>query len=38
VVDFYRNQGKLACVQGVGSVDEVFTRILEAISPTPDLG
>ena len=38
VVDFYRNQGKLACVQGVGSVDDVFTRILEAISPTPDVG
>jgi adenylate kinase len=38
VVDFYRNQGKLACVQGVGSVDEVFTRILEAINPTSDVG
>jgi adenylate kinase len=38
VVDFYRNQGKLACVQGVGTVDEVFTRIIETISPTPDLG
>jgi len=38
VVDFYRNQGKLACIQGVGTVDEVFIRILEAISPTSDLG
>jgi len=38
VVDFYRNQGKLACVQGVGTMDEVFTRILEAISPTSDVG
>jgi adenylate kinase len=38
VVDFYRNQGKLACVQGVGSVDEVFTRILETLSPTSDVG
>ena len=38
VVDYYRNQGKLACVQGVGSMDEVFTRIIEAISPTSDVG
>ncbi|MEO7251960.1 MAG: adenylate kinase [Arenimonas sp.] len=38
VVDYYRQQGKLACVQGVGAVDEVFTRILEAISPTSDVG
>jgi len=38
VVDYYRNQGKLACVQGIGSMDEVFTRILEAISPTSDVG
>jgi adenylate kinase len=38
VVDFYRNQGKLACIQGVGTVDEVFFRILEAISPTSDVG
>ncbi len=38
VVDYYRNQGKLACVQGVGTVDEVFIRILEAISPTSDVG
>ena len=38
VVDFYRNQGKLACIQGVGTMDEVFIRILEAISPTSDVG
>lgn len=38
VVDFYRNNGKLTCVHGVGSMDEVFTRIVEAISPVPDLG
>ncbi len=38
VVDYYRNTGKLVCVQGVGSMDEVFTRILEAISPMPDVG
>jgi adenylate kinase len=38
VVDFYRNQGKLAHLDGVGSLDEVFTRILEAISPHADVG
>ena len=38
VVDYYRNQGKLAFVHGVGSMDEVFTRIIEAISPTSDVG
>jgi len=38
VVDYYRNQGKLACVQGVGSMDEVFTRIIEALNPTSDVG
>jgi adenylate kinase len=38
VVDFYRQQGKLACVHGEGSMDEVFTRIVEAISPTSDVG
>src|SRR5690606_37367571 len=38
VVDFYRNTGRLACVKGVGSVDEVFQRILETLAPTPDVG
>src|SRR4249919_3739892 len=38
VVDFYRGKGKLACVHGVGSMDEVFNRIVEAISPTSDVG
>jgi adenylate kinase len=38
VVEFYRNTGKLACVHGVGSMDEVFTRIVEAINPTSDVG
>lgn len=38
VVDFYRNQGKLAHLDGVGSLDEVFNRILEAISPHADVG
>jgi adenylate kinase len=38
VVDFYRQCGKLACVHGEGSMDEVFNRIVEAINPTSDVG
>lgn len=33
VIDFYRGQGKLICVYGVGSVDEVLDRVLAAIRP-----
>jgi adenylate kinase len=35
VIDFYRGQGKLICVFGVGSVDEVLQRVLAAIRPSP---
>lgn len=38
VVDFYRNQGKLAHLNGVGSLDEVFTRITKALAGLPDVG
>src|SRR5687768_16059501 len=38
VVDFYRNSGRLACVDGVGGVDEVFQRILGILAPTPEIG
>lgn len=38
VVDFYRNAGKLAHLNGVGSLDAVFTRITEALAGTPDIG
>ena len=38
VVEFYRNLGKLAHLDGVGSLDEVFTRIVEAIAPAKDVG
>ena len=38
VVDFFRNEGKLAHLDGVGSLDEVFTRITEALAGTPDVG
>ncbi|GHE36043.1 adenylate kinase [Vulcaniibacterium thermophilum] len=33
VVDHYRQQGKLAMVDGVGSLDEVFSRIVEVLEP-----
>ena len=38
VVDHYRTQGKLAHLDGVGSFNAVFTRIVEAISPYADVG
>jgi adenylate kinase len=38
VVDYYRNLGKLAHLDGVGSLDQVFTRIVEAIAPGTDVG
>ena len=38
VVDFYRNAGRLACVDGVGGMDEVFQRIVETLAPTPEVG
>ena len=38
VVEFYRQHGQLTVVDGVGSLDEVFTRILEAIAPSVEVG
>ena len=38
VVDFYRQSGRLACVDGVGGVDEVFQRITGTLTPTPEIG
>jgi adenylate kinase len=38
VVEFYRQHGQLTVVAGVGSLDEVFTRILEAIAPATEVG
>ena len=32
VVDFYREQGCLVCVDGVGGMDEVFDRIVDAVA------
>lgn len=33
VIEFYRAHGQLTVVDGVGGLDEVFTRIVEAIAP-----
>ena len=38
VIGFYRQHGQLTVVDGVGSLDEVFTWILEAIDPAPAVG
>jgi len=38
VIDFYRQHGQLTAVDGVGSLDEVFTRIVEAIAPAREVG
>ena len=35
VVDFFRQRGKLSVVDGVGSLDDVFARIVEALRPVP---
>ena len=37
-MDYYRNAGRLACLNGVGAMDEVFQRIVEALAPTPEVG
>jgi adenylate kinase len=31
VADFYKNQGKHFAIQGVGTIDEIFNRLCEAI-------
>ena len=38
VIDFYRQHGQLTVVDGVGSLDDVFNRIGEALAPVPDVG
>jgi adenylate kinase len=38
VIDYYRQHGQLTVVDGVGELDEVFTRILEAIQPGHEVG
>ncbi|MFT3897890.1 MAG: adenylate kinase [Thermomonas sp.] len=38
VIDFYRQHGQLTVVDGVGGLDVVFARIIEAISAGHDVG
>lgn len=38
VIGFYREHGQLTAVDGVGTLDEVFTRIVEAIAPEKAVG
>ena len=38
VIDYYRQQGQLTVVNGVGSLDDVFARIVEAIVPSHEIG
>ena len=38
VVDFYRQQGQLTVVDGEGTLDEVFVRIVEAIQRGHEVG
>ena len=38
VIEFYRAHGQLTVVDGVGSLDDVFNRIVEALAPVPDVG
>ena len=38
VIEFYRQHGQLTVVDGVGGLDEVYTRIIEAIAPEKAVG
>jgi len=38
VIDYYRQRGQLTIVDGVGSLDEVFARVVEALSPGNETG
>ena len=38
VIDYYRQHGRLTVVNGVGSLDEVFSRLIEALSPAKEVG
>lgn len=38
VIGFYREHGQLKVVNGVGTLDEVFDRIIEAIAPVTEAG
>ena len=38
VIEYYRQHGELTAVDGVGTLDEVFVRIVEAIAPEKAVG
>ncbi|WP_454828994.1 adenylate kinase [Pseudoxanthomonas wuyuanensis] len=38
VIEFYRQHGQLTVVDGVGSLDEVFSRLVEALAPAKEVG
>ena len=38
VIDYYRQHGQLTVVDGVGSLDDVFSRLIEALSPAKEVG
>jgi adenylate kinase len=38
VIEFYRQHGQLTVVDGVGTLDEVFNRIVEAVAPVREVG
>ena len=38
VIEFYRAHGQLTVVDGVGGLDDVFNRIVEALAPVPEVG
>ncbi len=38
VIEYYRQHGQLTVVDGVGSLDDVFARLVEALSPGKDVG
>ena len=38
VIDYYRQQGELTVVNGVGELADVFARIIEAITPGQEVG
>ncbi|RYZ72346.1 MAG: adenylate kinase [Lysobacteraceae bacterium] len=38
VIDFYRQHGQLTVVDGVGTLEDVFSRLVEALSPAKEVG
>ncbi|MGN6225112.1 adenylate kinase [Pseudoxanthomonas sp.] len=38
VIEYYRQHGQLTVVDGVGSLDDVFSRLIEALSPAKEVG